>query len=216
MLYYIIPPIIVVIVFVILIIFLLKKISNFSPETLNVLEKTNKENVVKGKVIHFFLRFLEKFMRKFKLFSLKIHNLIEQWTHSIRERREKRLKEREIMKSEENLKIPEKIGIISKIKTIKKISRKEVSEQDVQPMISRTLVRPELKKEEKSEFEKILVERIAMNPRDIEAYERLGDYYQKQGNIQDAIECFKQVLKLSSSNQRARINLNKLKRMKKQ
>lgn len=66
---------------------------------------------------------------------------------------------------------------------------------------------------EKSQFEDILVERIAMNPRDIEAYERLGDYYMDRDSYDDAKECYKQVLRLSPVNRKAKLRMRKLEKI---
>lgn len=76
-------------------------------------------------------------------------------------------------------------------------------------MISKEAVYPEEKKEE---LENILVERIAADPRDIEAYERLGDYYVSQGNKEDAKSCYKQVLKLNPKSLSVRNKLNRFSR----
>lgn len=70
---------------------------------------------------------------------------------------------------------------------------------------------PEITK--KSQLEDILVERISMNPRDIEAYERLGDYYLEQKNLTDAKECYRQVLKLSPAYRLVKIKIRRLERL---
>jgi len=67
--------------------------------------------------------------------------------------------------------------------------------------------------EDKDQYEEILIERIALNPRDIEAYERLGDYYMERKGYGDAKECYKQVLKLSPVNRKARVCMRKLERI---
>ncbi len=68
--------------------------------------------------------------------------------------------------------------------------------------------------EKKEELENILVERIATDPRDIEAYERLGDYYVSQGNRSDAEACYKQVLKLNPQSLSVRNKLSRFKRQR--
>lgn len=78
-------------------------------------------------------------------------------------------------------------------------------------MVSKEAVYPEEKKEE---LENILVERIATDPRDIEAYERLGDYYVSQGNRGDAEACYKQVLKLNPQSLSVRNKLSRFKRQR--
>jgi tetratricopeptide (TPR) repeat protein len=94
-------------------------------------------------------------------------------------------------------------------------------ERAVRPMVSREMTRPEkpaspaaiARPAEKNQLEEILIERIAANPRDIEAYERLGDYYLEQENPQDAKECYRQVLRLSPVHRLAKIKIRKLERM---
>lgn len=67
--------------------------------------------------------------------------------------------------------------------------------------------------QKKEQFEDILVDRISMNPRDIEAYERLGDYYLEQNNLVDAKECYRQVLKLSPAYRLVKIKIRRLERL---
>lgn len=67
--------------------------------------------------------------------------------------------------------------------------------------------------EKKDLFEKILIDRIASNPKDIEAYERLGEYYLEIENWEYAKECFKQVLKLNPRNIGIRSKMRKLERI---
>jgi tetratricopeptide (TPR) repeat protein len=78
-------------------------------------------------------------------------------------------------------------------------------------MISKKVTYPEAE-DKKEELESILVERIASDPRDIEAYERLGDYYISQENNVDAEACYKQVLKLNPQSLSVRNKLSRFKR----
>jgi len=71
----------------------------------------------------------------------------------------------------------------------------------------------ESKAEKKDLFEKILIDRIASNPKDIEAYERLGEYYLEIENWEYAKECFKQVIKLNPRSINARSRMRKLERI---
>jgi tetratricopeptide (TPR) repeat protein len=90
---------------------------------------------------------------------------------------------------------------------------------EARPMVAPKVTRPDVGSEpddtgtEKLQLEGILIERIASNPRDIEAYERLGDYYLEQENLQDAKECFKQVLRLSPVHRLAKIKIRRLEKM---
>ncbi len=71
----------------------------------------------------------------------------------------------------------------------------------------------EFRLEKKDLFEKILIDRIASNPKDIEAYERLGEYYLEIENWNYAKECFKQVIKLNPRNIGARSRMRKLEKI---
>lgn len=55
--------------------------------------------------------------------------------------------------------------------------------------------------------EDALIHRIAENPKDIEAYRELGDYYMAVGNIKDAKDSFKMVLKLRPRDLKAKSSL---------
>ncbi len=62
----------------------------------------------------------------------------------------------------------------------------------------------------KDRLEELLIERIAANPKDLEAYERLGQYYMEIKGYTDAKECFKQVIKLDPGNRNAKYRLKRL------
>ncbi|MBP6889345.1 MAG: hypothetical protein KBC83_02745 [Candidatus Moranbacteria bacterium] len=61
--------------------------------------------------------------------------------------------------------------------------------------------------------EEELIARIARNPKDYTAYESLGDFYMERGSIQDAKECYKQVLKLSPVQRLVKIKIRRLERL---
>jgi tetratricopeptide (TPR) repeat protein len=65
----------------------------------------------------------------------------------------------------------------------------------------------------KDQLEALLIERIVTNPKDVEAYERLGDYYLEQESFIDAKECYRQVLKLSPVNRLVKIKIRRLERV---
>ncbi len=65
-------------------------------------------------------------------------------------------------------------------------------------------------KDQIAEREKMLIKRIAHNPRDAEAYDLLGQVYLVQNNLQDAAECFEQVVALEPQNLRAVEQLKKI------
>ena len=86
----------------------------------------------------------------------------------------------------------------------------------VRPMVSEQVTRPE--KTRRKVFatrpvEEDLITRIATNPKDYTAYEALGDFYMNKGSIQDAKECYKQVLKLSPVQRMVKIKIRRLERL---
>jgi tetratricopeptide (TPR) repeat protein len=58
--------------------------------------------------------------------------------------------------------------------------------------------------------EAALIYRIAENPKDLEAYREIGDYYMGIGNIKDAKESFKMVLKLRPRDLKAKSSLREI------
>jgi hypothetical protein len=58
--------------------------------------------------------------------------------------------------------------------------------------------------------EEALIHRIAENPKDVEAYRELGDYYLSTGNIKDAKDSFKMVLKLRPRDLKAKSSLREI------
>lgn len=58
--------------------------------------------------------------------------------------------------------------------------------------------------------EAALIWRIAENPKDLEAYREIGDYYLGTGNIKDAKEAFKMVLKLRPRDLKAKSSLREI------
>jgi len=88
-----------------------------------------------------------------------------------------------------------------------------IKEKNIKPIISEKIVSPRPRTEIKDRLEELLIERIAVNPKDIEAYERLGEYYMEIKSYTDAKECFKQVIKLNPASNNARYRLKRLERL---
>ncbi len=86
-------------------------------------------------------------------------------------------------------------------------------EKIIRPIISDKIAVPRIKPEIKNRLERILIERIASNPKDTEAYERLGEYYFEIENYEHSKECFKQVVKLDPINMNAKDKMRKLERL---
>ncbi|OGI30601.1 MAG: hypothetical protein A2271_00880 [Candidatus Moranbacteria bacterium RIFOXYA12_FULL_35_19] len=205
MLYSIIPPILIVISLAGIIIFLIKKAPAVARLEENILASDGTVEKKKSFFARFkknengqcgkdfkqkMLLFLEKRVAKTKVMFLKLENFFSAWGESIRNKRKAREEENNIQLSE----ISEEKNILENIPAFEK---EEVIE----------------KKEKREIFEKILVERIAVNPKDIEAYERLGEYYLEIENLNYSKECFKQVLKLNPQNRSVKNKMRKLERM---
>ena len=86
-------------------------------------------------------------------------------------------------------------------------------EEIVRPTVSERVTRPRMKAEMKDRLEDLLIERIAANPKDVEAYERLGEYYMEIDSLVDAKECFKQVIKLDPKNGNVKYRMRRLETM---
>lgn len=86
----------------------------------------------------------------------------------------------------------------------------DLEEREIKPIISDRVVTPKARTEIRDRLEELLIERIAVNPKDIEAYERLGEYYLEIKSLKDSKECFKQVLKLDPKNKNAKYRMRRL------
>ncbi len=221
MLNYILPPIIIIVSLSVLILFLFRKVQQIPAQELldeELGQQKKKTATVMPAVGHFGLKVLERLMHKSKLLSLKFHNISNDWFHSIHEKRQQQMllqkeaMEAEAMKkeSEQVEKQPENVAPVSPRENIIEIRRQ------VRPLIRETAVRPQAQTKDKSQMEDVLIRRIAINPRDIEAYERLGDYYLESRNHQDSLECFRQVLKLSPDHYKARLRIRRIEKMARQ
>ena len=163
------------------------------------------------------LHLLEKISHWFKIFSLKFHN----WNENKLKTLKKKKTEVEVAKEKFNKEEDKKRRVIPVVRKIDiHVSKKEQEEMRARKearkikknemdgaMISKKVVRPD---DAKRELEEALIERIAADPRDIEAYERLGDYYISQNNAKDAQACYKQVLKLNPQSLTVKSKLERL------
>jgi hypothetical protein len=214
MLNYILPPIIIIIGVSILIVFLFRKVQQISTQEL--LEKEAEKEPEKrmsrimSAISQFGLKMLERLMQRFKLISLKFHNTSNDWFHSIRERRQNHIDDQRKIMQSQDLKEDDK----KEKDTLQQPFQQDIQEEKpVRPLIREAVTNPQIEIKEKSKLEEVLIKRIAVNPRDIEAYERLGDYYMESTNYRDSHECFKQVLMLSPSHYKAKIRIRKIEKL---
>lgn len=219
MLNYILPPIIILISASYLIVFLFKKANQLPEQDLSLEESGlnghKKLSLVFSVIGQFGLKVLERMMHRLKLLSLKFHNISNDWFQSIREKRQQKMKSEQerlerLAQQEETLK--------KEIPAARPAIVEMPQEKEVQPMIRESIARPQSQThlKEKNKMEDALIKRIAINPKDIEAYERLGDYYLESANMQDSLECFKQVLRLSPAHHKARLRIRRLEKALKQ
>ncbi len=211
MLYYILPPFIIIISAGALIMFLFRKMDNAGEDEIEQpvsAQKTiSKFDSLKAAFSQFGLKMLEKLMHRAKLLALKFHNSSNELFHSIKEKRESKMKVGQETKKQES-EILQQIGEVLQASDDDRPRVKEmVLPSSHQELVSSTQ-KSRLKAKDK--LEEVLIKRIAVNPRDIEAYERLGDYYLERENYDDSLECFKQVLKLSPAHHKARTRIRKL------
>jgi tetratricopeptide (TPR) repeat protein len=200
----------------VLAIFLFRKSQNIPAQEMLFQEEDSQQKrklmIAMSSVGQFSLKVLEKLIQRIKLVSLKFHNTSNEWVHSIREKRQQRaLAQQEMIKEQE---AAEKID--NDIKNSQPVERSDeievlISEEKViRPLVRETAVHPQNMAKEKNRLEEALIKRIALNPKDIEAYERLGDYYLESENYNDSHECFSQVLKLNPGHHKARIRIRRL------
>lgn len=217
MLYLILPPIIVIATLVFLVYFFSRRFPDVEKE---VAEHMNDQSSMRVYGMHVFdilkraaLYILERLAQWFKVMTLRFYNALHNWTQLLREKKSK---------------VPVKTkAIVSKKifdhkREAEALAKADMLNQNVHPTVSRQVTQPEKKAKLftatplpalKNQLEDILVERIAANPRDLEAYERLGEYYMEQGNMQDAKECYRQVLRLSPVHRLAKIKIRRLEKM---
>jgi len=178
----------------------------------------------------FFLAVLEKIMKILRAIFLKLGVMFSRGWIGIKNVRKRKGEEEAIKKSTAH-----EESIISRLKNYSSreksafnqdtesrektvLVRKEsisldIEERPVKPMVSEKVAKPKYKTEIKDRLEELLIERIAANPKDVEAYERLGEYYMEIENFEFSKECFKQVIKLSPNNRNARYKIKKLERL---
>ena len=222
------PPIIFVSALIFLVVLLGKKTAFLKKRGEIFVSRTEKlhENEKKGetwkKIWTSILRFLERVMFLAKIGIKKSEGSVSNVLNRMKEKRlgkkssdssNKRSDEKlyfesenvghnfDVMiekKTQENRSILKKAGFFNKEIIVKK--KEEPAPQRIMP---------ELATEDKAR-EEALIHRIAENPKDNEAYRELGDYYLSIGNIKDAKDSFKMVLKLRPRDLKAKSSLREI------
>jgi tetratricopeptide (TPR) repeat protein len=219
MLYLILPPIIIIVALVALVYFFSRKFPSVEKEITAHLDVHSTTNAVGIRVFDTMKRValyvLERLAQWFKVMALRSYNALHNWTQALREKKSKAFTAKPAITL-----LEEASGGDNKLEA-RHMQESQIQDRQVRPMISQRVTHPEEKVKPsvapapviKNQLEDILVERIAANPRDLEAYERLGEYYMEQGNLQDAKECYRQVLRLSPVHRLAKIKIRRLEKM---
>jgi len=227
------PPIILVVALASLAVMLgrksadLKKIKPFRPQSDAPEEKSGSPrfgeagwkkrlNFIGRKTLHV----LEKILDLSKMAFKKTEQMFSIWAAKLRARR-KGKKFEEIV-SGDFPKEPDEASILEEIEKAEEIStnltqtgenmryaerevviRRKIHEEPI------VIPKKELLPEDRVR-EAALIYRIAENPKDLEAYREIGDYYMGIGNIKDAKESFKMVLKLRPRDLKAKSSLREI------
>jgi tetratricopeptide (TPR) repeat protein len=220
MLNYILPPIIIIVSVSVLILFLFRKAQQIPAQEFVSREKKQKDgkklSAIFSAVGQFGLKILERIMHRSKLMALKFHNISNDLFHSIHEKRQRRVREQQEI-IEKNINSGEVLNAEKKVLEINQPQNDQFSlkqNKDPRPLVREAVISSQQAKiREKNKLEETLIRRIAINPKDIEAYERLGDYYLESENFHDSIECFRQVLKLSPIHYKARLRIRRIEKI---
>ncbi|MFH1175717.1 MAG: tetratricopeptide repeat protein [bacterium] len=144
---------------------------------------------------HKLLDITEKFLRKLKVFFLKLENKITGWAEGLRQHSQKVKLRRE--------------GIEIQVKPEDNFDAGNSEEISInEKAVEKTVIQEEGSLEEK------YIAAITKNPRDLEAYRNLGNLYFKKDNVDDARDAFRQILKINPADSNAEMMLRKLRTRK--
>jgi tetratricopeptide (TPR) repeat protein len=170
---------------------------------------------------HGALRVLESILYYIKVSFRKLEEFSTDWLKKTKERRLGRKIKDSAPLEREGLNSPDladnEITFISESADFEKMkgAKKEAGYISPEVTIRRKIETPPLviKEEpvpENKAKEEALIHRIAENPKDMEAYREIGDYYLSIGNIKDAKESFKMVLRLRPRDLKAKSSLKEI------
>jgi len=190
-------------------------------------EQFERKNGLLGKikfddVKHFLWLILEWMIKGSRSVFLKIGSQFDSWGQYIRNKKANRAnkgrKNQEVFVPEKDSDIMDKLANyefknVEEPRFVRQAVTPEpenVIEEEIRPIANRKAVGTKKPVEIKDRLEELLIERIAINPKDTEAYERLGEYYLEIESWTDAKECFKQVIKLDPKNRNAKYRIRRL------
>lgn len=149
-------------------------------------------------------QFLEKNLRKIKIYLMRVENIASNLTKKLSEKIRKFDQAQE--ETEKNNSTQETTRVNQEEKKDDQIKEATASQTNTEPQ---DIHRPELDREF-IEQEKEFIYRIAKNPNDIESYVALGDLYLGMKNYDDAKQSFKHALKINLDNKRAKAGIKKI------
>ncbi|MFA5925473.1 MAG: hypothetical protein WC831_00935 [Parcubacteria group bacterium] len=167
------------------------------------------------------LRTLETLLYYIRVAFRKSEEALNHWLRQIKERRTGKKNREEVLFPGEEIKTPDltesDISFVSEDENIDISIREAKKPETLAPGVvvrKKPEIPPAIIKEEPAPEDKVveeaLIHRIAENPKDIEAYRDLGDYYLMIGNIKDSKESFKMVLRLRPRDLKAKTSLKEI------
>jgi len=145
----------------------------------------------------------EKTLRKIRVVILKTDNLFVHLIGRSREKtqvwtvRSRAWMEQHRLKKIQKLQVLEKLDQAEILETIQKAKEEVKKEEEKNGKKLDDMPAPQVVQNPDVVEEKKCIDMIAQDPRNIEAYRQLGFLYCRQGNKDDAKNCFRQVLKLN-------------------
>ena len=222
------PPIIFISALIILFVIFGKKIALLRKEG-NIFRSESDHSLLKikggekwKKLRFFILRLLEGIMNLVKIGIKKSETVLSKALYKMKERRlGRKISGPPIRKNGENLffERDDEIRILESkekknnerggrnIEGIRLVSEEVIVKKKEEPLPKRIL--PKKAQEDKIK-EEALIYRISENPKAVEAYRELGDYYMSIENIKDAKDSFKMVLKLCPRDLKAKSSLREI------
>ncbi len=148
----------------------------------------------RSKFLHDSLDFFERLLRKSKVVFLKIENKITEWAEKIKKQSQKVKEKRRGVEVQVTHKVQDSTDDEVKFTNVQKQDRLRSSSYGVS----------------KEEIEQRYIDAISSNPRDIAVYKKLGKLYQEHGNLEDAKEVYKQILKINPDDEISKEQLSSL------
>lgn len=213
------PPVVVILTFTFLLWFLAKKQSDpFVQEEINRL--TNGEIETMNGFRTWFWGLTEKLTKRARVQMLKLHNMFGDWSKVAKQNKEHT--GQESLSENQEPAVQEPVLPRTDMTSLPKmddgfierpIIRREGQMDNSNPASATLRTNVSDIKKDITSHEEDFIASIAKNPKDFSAYEKLGDYYMDNGNIKDAKECYRQVLRLSPANRDVKMKIRRLEKM---